>query len=303
MAKRSSNKNVLLTISTIIGVAVFSTILLYLAKDTNVALFNPKGSIADEQQWLLTLSTIIMLVFGLPVILTIYFFTWKYRENNPNSSHDPSVGTSKKLLLFAWLGPIITVIILAGIMLPATQSLEPQRAIASDNEQLTIQVVALDWKWLFIYPEQNIATVNFVQIPVDTPVRFELTADESPMSSFWIPNIGGMLYAMTGHVNPLNLIADEEGDYPGAAAEINGHGFAGMKFNTRVSSHEAFADWVEETEQSPIILDRTEYDKLLIPSENNPEAYYSSPDKDLYKSIVSKYNNGSSGGHGSHGSY
>src|SRR5690606_21687015 len=105
-----------------------------------------------------------------------------------------------------------------------------QRAIESDEKQITIRAIAMRWKWVFMYPEHDIVTVNYVQIPEDTPIRFELTADEAPMNSFWIPHLGGMLYAMTEHVNPLNLIADETGDYVGGAAEINGRGFAGMRF-------------------------------------------------------------------------
>src|SRR5690606_18072068 len=147
------------------------------------------------------------------------------------------------------------------------------------------QVVSMNWKWLFIYPEQDIATVNFVQIPVDTPIRFELTADEAPMSSFWIPHLAGMLYTMTGHVNPLHLMADTVGDYPGASAEINGNGFAGMKFTTRVSSEEDFQAWVQETKMSSDHLDDHEYDELLKPSQFNEPVFYASATPNLYHTI------------------
>ncbi len=288
----------------IVGAAALWIIISILLRDTDIALLNPKGVIADEQHWLLVTSTLIMLAFAVPIMLAIYFFAWRYREDNQKTDYSPDTTESKPYLLFAWGGPSIIVIILALIMLPATQRLEPQEPIASDKEQLTVQVVALNWKWLFIYPEQNIASLNFTQIPVDTPVRFELTADGAPMSSFWVPHLGGMLYVMTGHVNPLHLMGDTVGDYPGNSAEINGHGFAEMKFTARVSTQEDFDAWVEEVRQSPSALSQFEYDKLREPSENNPPEFFSNPEPNLYSSIVSKYGGHDHGGeHEGHGGY
>lgn len=271
---------------------IFSLIIVKLTYNADIALLNPKGLIANEQHWLLITSTLVMLGFGVPIILTLYFFSWKYREDGPSKSYDPKKNTSKAMLAFAWGGPLVIVIILASLLLPATQRLEPQKPITSDKDQLTVQVVSMNWKWLFIYPEQNIATVNFAQIPVDTPIRFELTADQAPMSSFWIPHLAGMLYTMTGHVNPLHLMADTVGDYPGASAEISGIGFAGMKFMTRVSSEEDFQSWVNEVKQSEIQLDDAEYKRLLEPSEYEEPAFYASAKPNLYDSIVSKYHDG-----------
>jgi cytochrome o ubiquinol oxidase subunit 2 len=285
-------KNKIPVVLALLGTVLFSLALAYLLKDADVALFNPKGLIADEQYWLLIISTLIMLGFGLPVILTIYFFAWKYRESNRTSEYTPETKNSKSLLIFAWIGPLVTVIFLAAVMLPATQRLQPQNSIVSDNKQLTVQVVSLNWKWLFIYPEQRIAAVNFTQIPVDTPVRYELTADGAPMSSFWIPHLGGMLYTMTGHVNPLNLISDAVGDYPGKTAEINGTGYAGMTFTARVSTKEDFDSWVQKTKESPSVLTEAEYKKLVEPSENNKPAFYRDPNPHLFESIVGKYKEG-----------
>lgn len=299
MAKNKSSRVLLPFIVGIVIATLFIGVTATLMDGVDLALLNPKGQIADEQTWLLVVSTLIMLGFGVPVILTLYFFVWKYRDTSQKETYNPTTTTNKAFLAFAWGGPLMIVAILAFFMLPATQRLEPKKAIESDNEQLTVQVVALNWKWLFIYPEQNVATVNFAQIPVDTPVRFELTADESPMGSFWIPHLAGMLYTMTGHVNPLNLIAHTTGDYEGGAAEINGTGFAGMRFTTRVSSEEDFAAWVAETQQSPLVLDDATYKELLKPSEYNKPAFYSNPDPKLFSGIVSKYNSGHEHSHGS----
>jgi cytochrome o ubiquinol oxidase subunit 2 len=282
----------------ILGLASLAAVIALLLQGKNVALFNPKGLIAQEQLNLMFIAVGLMLVLGIPALYILYFTAWKYRESNNKAKHEPNIRHSRFLDLGMWLIPGGLAVVLALIMIPATHKLEPNKSIAADAKPLTIQVVAMQWKWVFIYPEQNIATVNFVQIPEDTPVKFELTADEAPMTSFWIPNLGGMLYAMTGHNNQLNLIADTPGDYPGSSAEINGEGFAGMKFTARASSQGDFDKWLQKAKRSPAVLDTAEYDKLLKPSENNPTALYSATEADIYDTVLKKYM-----GSGSHGHY
>lgn len=293
--KKKTHRKIPPILPVLLGIVILGLVISTLIQGHDVALFNPKGLVANEQHQLMVISTLIMLGFGLPVILALYFMMWKYREDNGKVTHIAETKNSKPLLLFAWGGPLITVIILASLMIPATQHLQPQSSIKADNKQMIIDVVALRWKWLFIYPEQNIASVNFVQIPVNTPVQFELTADDMPMSSFWIPKLAGMLYTMTGHINPLNLMADTIGDYEGKTAEINGPGYAGMKFTTRVSTQENFDSWVAQKQRTFPSLTQAEYQKLLTPSENNKPAFYSSPNPDLFNSIISKYKHGMDG--------
>lgn len=271
------------------GLIVLGLIVAWLLKGNDVRLLNPKGLIAGEQTKLIIVVLALMLEIAIPTLIAFYFIAWKYRETNKKASYDPNIRHSKLFVLGLWAIPSSMVLLLAFIMWPATHRLAPQKSIASDAKPLTVQVIAMRWKWVFIYPEQNIATVNFVQIPEDTPVRFELSADEAPMSSFWIPHLGGQLYAMTGHVNPLNLMADTPGDYPGSSAEINGRGFAGMKFTTRVSTQEDFDRWVQDVKQSTDTLDSAEYQELLAPSENTPSAFYSRADPDLYGTMLMKY--------------
>ena len=179
--------------------------------------------------------------------------------------------------------------VLGVVMWFGTHRLAPQSSIAADAKPITIQVVSMRWKWLFIYPDQHIATVNYVQIPAHTPVKFELTADEAPMSSFWIPNLGGQLYTMTGMTNHLNLIADTTGDYPGSSAEINGAGFADMKFTAHVATAEEFDTWVRNVYASPQTLDDETYAELVKPSTNNAQEYYALADPNMYSTIVMKY--------------
>lgn len=278
----------------LMGLILFCLLFVVLLRGNDLVLLNPKGFIAEEQSRLFVTSTLLMSGFAAAILSVLYFIAWKYRESSHKSEFKASAGRSKVYLLLTWAAPIAMFVVLASMMLPATQKLQPQRAIASDKEQITIRAIAMRWKWVFLYPEQGIATVNYVQIPEDTPIRFELTADEAPMNSFWIPHLGGMLYAMTEHVNPINLIAHETGEYPGGAAEINGRGFAGMRFMTHVSSSEDFDTWVSSVARNSSELDSVEYKKLLEPSENNEVALYSSPtNEDLFAALMKKYASGS----------
>ncbi|MDQ3123501.1 MAG: COX aromatic rich motif-containing protein [bacterium] len=288
--KLSQGIPVLLTIVGLIGLGVIIAVLM---RGKDIILLNPKGLIADQQLKLMITATLIMLEIAIPALFFVYYFAWKYRETNEKATYEPNPRHGKLFTIAIWTFPTITMLLLAVLLVPATYKLQPKKPIHEGSKALSVQVVAMRWKWLFIYPEHNIATVNYVQIPIDTPVQFELTADETPMSSFWIPHLGGQLYAMTEHVNRLNLIADTLGDYEGSAAEINGSGFAGMRFNTRVSTKEDFDKWVQDTAVSSEELNSSEYERLLEPSENHPAAFYSKPGPEIYSNILSKY----AGGH------
>ena len=290
MPKNKSGKNrgrpVRLVLLGMLGLGLLIKVLLY---GHDVALFNPKGLIAHEQLNLIIFTIVLLLVIAIPSLFMLYFTAWKYRESNVSSEPEQNSVHSKFLVPSMWLIPSSFMLVLALVMWPSTHQLAPQKAIASTVKPLTIQVISMRWKWLFIYPDQKIATVNFVQIPVNTPVKFELTADGAPMSSFWIPNLGGMLYSMTGMVNELNLMADTSGDYRGSTAEINGAGFAGMRFTARASSKEDFDQWVQGVRVSADPLDSAKYDLLVKPSEDNPVAYYSGFDANLYDKVLMKY--------------
>lgn len=292
--KNSPRRALLFVLAVLTGLAIILTVLL---QGKNIALLQPKGMVAQEQLILMFINVGLMLLIAIPALTMLYFIAWKYRESNTKAEHEPGKRHNKSLVLTMWTVPIVLATVLALIMIPATHKLEPNKPIAAEKKPMTIQVIAMRWKWVFIYPEQNIATVNFVQIPEDTPVKFELTADSAPMTSFWIPNLGGMLYAMTGHNNPLHLIADTPGDYPGSSAEINGEGFAGMRFTARASSQGDFDRWVQDMKRSPAMLDTAEYNKLLQPSESNPAAFYSAAEPDLYGTVLKKYG-GSESHHG-----
>lgn len=267
-----------------------------LIRDHNVSLFNPQGYIADEQHRLFILIGGLLLLISTPVILGLYFVAWKYRETSPHATLHPGKSHGRSFVLLMWGFPILCFVLFVSILWPATHKLEPRKAIASDVKPLTIQVVALRWKWLFLYPEQGVASVNAVQLPKDRPVIFELTADAAPMSSFWIPNLGGQLYAMTGHVNRLNLMPRTIGQYDGRSAEINGAGFSGMTFKANVSTPDEFNNWVLQNRQNSPAMDKAMYANLMKPSEYMPETQYGDYPGDLYSSITKKY----MGSHSSH---
>jgi len=260
-----------------------------LVRNKNISLLNPKGVIANEQLRLMSVSLGIMLILAVPALTILYFTAWKYRETNEKATYSPGQKHSKLFSVSLWLVPLTFVAILANLMWPATHKLDPRKQIQSNVDPISIQVVAMRWKWLFIYPEQHIVTVNYIQVPVDTPIKFELTADETPMSSFWIPNLGGQLYAMTGHVNQLNLMGTTIGDYIGKSAEINGAGFAGMKFTARVSSQIDFNKWVTGTQKSSNNFDSRDYTELRVPSEYNKAMTYSTNESDIYSKVTDKY--------------
>jgi cytochrome o ubiquinol oxidase subunit 2 len=289
--KRFGSALIGFTLFIVLEVALLTALI---ARVKNFALFNPKGFVAESQMSLMLGTVIIIFAVAIPTVMLLYFYAWKYRESNTKATYDPDMKHGKLFNVTIWALPSVFMLIMAFIMWPAAHRLDPRQAIVSANKPLTIQVIAMQWKWVFIYPEQHIATVNYVQIPTDTPVKFELSADEAPMSSFWIPNLGGQLYAMTGHANLLNLIADQAGEYPGSVAEINGAGFADMKFITKADTQEKFDDWVRGVKNSPKVLDRNEYDRLLKPSENNPAAVYAIAQSNLWDSMRAKY----SGSHG-----
>jgi len=249
---------------------------------------HPKGVIAHGELNLITTNILLMLIVVVPTFILLFVIAWKYRAKNSKAKYDPehSYGILGQLML--WAIPAVIIAVMIGVTWKATHKLDPYRPLESEVEPLKIQVVALDWKWLFIYPEQGIASVNFIQFPERTPIHFILSADGTPMNSFWLPQLSGQIYCMTGMVTPLHIMADESGEYTGRAAEINGPGFADMTFVAKSTSQSDFDDWVEQVKQSPLQLTDPTYSELAERSQNNPIALYSYVEEDLFSKIVIK---------------
>ncbi len=282
MGKKS--KIVFLILLGLIVLAVFT----FLLNGKNISVLNPQGTIADKQRDLIVIATLLMLIVVIPVYILTFAIAWRYRASNKKAKYSPNLAGNRLAETIWWGVPMMIIAILATITWTSSHELDPFKPIASSEKPVTIQVVALQWKWLFIYPEQNIASVNFVQLPVDTPVNFEITSD-APMNSFWIPNLGGQIYAMSGMTTKLHLMATNTGNFPGSSANISGKGFADMKFIAKSSSYQDFNDWVDAVKQSRNDLTQAEYAALAKPSSEKSRIYYSSVEDGLYDRVITKY--------------
>lgn len=254
----------------------------------NIVLFNPKGVIAQKEMRLMAVATLLMLTVAIPVFALLFVFARKYRAGNTLAKYSPNLQSSPAVALALWAIPAFIIFLIAVINWKSTHELDPYKPIASGKKPITIQVVALQWKWLFIYPEQNIATVNFIQFPEATPVNFQLTAD-APMNSFWIPQLGGQMYAMPGMETQLHLIAEKSGEFAGSDAEISGAGFAGMKFTAKSSSQADFNAWVAGVKKGQNILSFEAYNQLAQPSKNSPKTFYATVETNLYNKVMMKF--------------
>lgn len=262
-------------------------LLLLTGCDTPIVL-NSKGSVGVREVQLIHDAVLLMLIVVVPVIIMTIVFAWKFRAGNKKAYYAPNFHHSNAIEAAVWFIPIMIILVLATITWRTTHDLDPYKPIESNNKPLTIEVVALDWKWLFIYPEQNIATVNFVEFPADRPISFKITAD-APMNAFQIPQLGGQIYAMAGMQTKLHLIANEPGDYFGRAVNYSGRGFSGMQFVARATSDEDFGKWVKSIQQGKDKLSADEYKRLAAPSEDDPVKTYSSVQTHLFDNIIMKF--------------
>jgi len=246
---------------------------------------DPKGPVAAAERLIMLNSTGIMLAIVIPTILATLGTAFWFRASNTRARYMPDFAYSGRLELLIWSIPIMTVILVGGVTWIGSYDLDPPKPIASAEKPIRVQVVALDWKWLFIYPEQGIATVNQLTIPVSTPIRFELTSS-GVMNSFLVPQLGGQIYTMAGMVTQLYLQADYVGTYRGMSANYSGAGFSDMYFNVNAVPAEKFAQWVVATRDSGSVLDAQSYAALAKPSQAVAPFSYRAVAPDLFKSIL-----------------
>jgi cytochrome o ubiquinol oxidase subunit 2 len=262
-------------------------LVLFIARSHGIAVLQPEGLIAHKEYRLLVFASLLSALVVVPVFAMMFYIAWKYREGNPRAKYSPDWDHDRRAETVWWGLPLVLILILSVVTWQTSHDLDPFRPINSNVKPVTIQVVAMQWKWLFIYPEQNIASVNYVQFPANTPINFEITAD-APMNSFWIPKLGGQMYAMSGMSTELHLMADQPGTYEGVSANISGKGFADMHFIARSSSSADFDKWVDEAKTLTQTMDMATYDQLSKPSENVSPTYYASADENLYHYVMSK---------------
>ncbi|MBV8041437.1 cytochrome o ubiquinol oxidase subunit II [Pluralibacter sp.] len=254
------------------------------------ALLDPKGQIGLEQRSLILTAFGLMLIVVIPAVLMAVGFAWKYRASNNDAKYTPNWSHSNKVEAVVWTIPILIILFLAVLTWKTTHALEPSKPLVHDEKPVIIEVVSMDWKWFFIYPEQGIATVNEIAFPANVPVQFKVTSN-SVMNSFFIPRLGSQIYAMAGMQTNLHLIANEAGTYDGISASYSGQGFSGMKFKAFATpDRTAFDQWVAKVKASADTMnDMAAYDKLAAPSENNKVEYFSSVKPNLFVDVINKF--------------
>ncbi len=249
---------------------------------------DPAGDIARQQRDLIYISTALMLLIIIPVMIMIVVFAWRYRKGG-RGTYDPKFDHSASLELAIWSAPLLIIIALGALTWSSTHLLDPFRPIKSEDGRapLVVQVVSLDWKWLFIYPEQGVATVNELALPVGRPVRFDITSTNM-MNTFYAPTLAGMIYAMPGMQSQLHAVLDRPVESQGYSANYSGAGFSDMRFALKGLAEQDFEDWVAEVRDSGRMLELEAYRELLAPSERVPPMHFSGVETGLYRRILER---------------
>ncbi|TPL76110.1 ubiquinol oxidase subunit II [Mesorhizobium sp. B2-3-15] len=276
----------------------FGALLLFpltgLLSGCDMVVLAPAGDVAAQQRDLLVVSTLLMLIIIVPVMALTVFFAWRYRHSNASATYAPDWDHSTKLELVIWAAPLLIIICLGALTWLGTHLLDPYRRIdriepgqpvTQLHKPLRVEVVALDWKWLFIYPDYGIAAVNELAAPVNQPIDFRITSS-AVMNSFYIPALAGQIYAMPGMETKLHAVINRPGTYSGFSANYSGAGFSGMRFAFHGLSDDAFSQWVAQARTASAALNRDSYLELEKPSENEPVRHYASVDPDLYGAIL-----------------
>lgn len=255
---------------------------------------HPAGDVAQQQGDLVVFSTLLMLVIIVPVMALTLLFAWRYRAGNKAATYRPDWDHSTHLELVIWAAPLLIIICLGALTWVSTHLLDPYRAlartgpgqpVAAETRPLEVEVVALDWKWLFIYPEQGIATVNELALPVNRPVRFRISSS-SVMNSFYIPALAGQIYAMPGMQTTLHGVFNRTGEFTGFSANYSGAGFSHMRFAAKSVTEGDFERWVAQAKAAGGSLDRATYLKLEKPSEREPVRRFAAVDRGLFNAII-----------------
>lgn len=251
-------------------------------------ILHPKGPIAQTQRDLLFTAFGLMLLVVIPVLVMAFWFAWRYRASGGKGKYTPDWSYSAKIDAVFWLVPAAIIVALGYLVWTYTHKLDPYREIAGTEAAIEVHVVAQDWKWLFIYPEYGIATVNELAFPSSRPLALKITSD-TVMNSFMIPALGGQIYAMAGMTTQLHLLADEPGTFAGRNTQYSGDGFADQHFVAIAMTNDEFAEWTQKARRSQRALDASAYEKLAKPSIAHQVEYYSGFEPGLFDTIIAKY--------------
>jgi cytochrome o ubiquinol oxidase subunit II len=250
-------------------------------------ILDPQGPIGAADKSILLGSFTIMMAIVIPTIVAILAFAYWFRDTNPRAHYMPGWAYSGRIELVTWSIPALTVVLLGGVAWIGSHRLDPARPVEGTGTPIRIQVVSLDWKWLFIYPDQRIATVNTLTVPVGAPLQFELTS-ASVMNAFFIPQFGSMIYTMNGMVTHLQLRADKEGNYQGISSHFSGDGFPDMMFDVHVVPQLSFPDWAARTSRSDQVLNAESYGKIAQQSIKAEKVSYRLDDPLLFHAIATQ---------------
>jgi cytochrome o ubiquinol oxidase subunit 2 len=250
-------------------------------------ILDPQGPIGAADTAILIDSVAIMLAIVLPTIVAIFAFAFWFRASNTKARYLPNWEYSGRIELVVWSVPALTIILLGGVAWIGAHQLDPAKAVEGSAKPLTIQAVSLDWKWLFIYPDQRVATINTLTVPAGVPLRFELTSS-SVMNVFFIPQFGSMIYTMNGMATQLNLRADRPGTFQGLSAHFSGDGFSDMHFDVHVVPSEQFSKWAQDASRAEKSLDELSYGEIAKPSMKSQPAVYRLADPQLFNSVVTQ---------------
>lgn len=285
-------KRVLIVVLPILVALALVALFWFLLDGKRIDVLQPTGEVASAQKDIFALTVFLSALVVVPVFTMLVVFSLRYRKGSNKGSYRPEWGENKWLEGLWWAIPVLIIGVLGVVTYQTSHSLDPYRERAG-GEPLDVQVVALRWKWLFIYPEQQVATLNYLPMPVDRPVRFSMTAD-GPMSAFWIPSLGSQRYAMNGMASELNLKANKVGQYTGYTTNINGEGYAKMKFQTVVMEQQDFTAWLDEAQASDERMNIAQYETLVEPQSVTDQRTYRLANDKLFDMIMKKF------GHGAH---
>ncbi|AUI73017.1 ubiquinol oxidase subunit II [Candidatus Portiera aleyrodidarum] len=260
-------------------------LILILNKEGYIHVLTPGGKVCLEQKYLIFIATLLMLIIVIPVILMTIKFNYKYRETNKKIEYKPEWDYSKKVELIVWGVPVMIILILGLITLKSTHELDPQKTLINNkNNVITVEVISLDWKWLFIYKNIGIATINQLVLPINVPIDLKITS-ETVMNSFFIPQICSQMYAMSGMKTINYLLSNKKGTYIGLSTNFSGKGFSGMKFKVLVVSLKKFESWIKKIKEYKRNIN---YKILVKETINNKIEYYSSLEKKYLKLLSNK---------------
>lgn len=288
--KKGLNKNIAIALVVVLVIVALVALFAWLLIGRAIPVLETHGVVADQERGLIIMTVLLAAVVVVPVFVMLFWFAWHYRAGNKKAKYQPDMSGRRGLELLWWGIPCVIILALSIITYISTHNLDPYKPlpVASGQKVVKIQVVALQWRWLFIYPGTEMASMNDLTIPVKTPIELSITAD-APMNSFWVPALAGQVYAMSGMSTKLNLSANDIGAYNGVSSNISGSGFAAMSFKVHAVSSGDYQKWLKQGANSMSMLTYDDYKQIAQPNNDSTPRIYMLMDNNLYNEIIDSY--------------